>query len=89
MNKSKDILSNESFSGIVYYMGIPSFMVNNCPCWVIRDNKGFILTYGELKPFVVGDVGEFDVWDEGQFIDFGDDFVKAYTTWAVENFILK
>ena len=83
------VYQNEALKGVVYYHGEPSYTFNNRPVWLLTENSGFIFTGGELRPFTVSLEDKiFDVYNEQQYVDYGEDYFNAYLGYKFDEAII-
>lgn len=81
---------NEDYASILGVWGEPSFEHMNMPIWILGEDKGLILTYGNLVGFQVDKKDQiFDVWDDGHWVDYGPNLYKAYFDYVSEKELLR
>lgn len=81
---------NEDYAGIIAYYGEPDYEHNGSPIWINKDMaKGVILDNGAVVAFGVDhDNKIFDVWHDGHFVDYGEDYYQAYFNHVSEKVLL-
>jgi len=81
---------NEDYASILGVWGEPSFEYDNQPVWILADDKGLILTHGDLVGFQVDKECQiFDVWDDGHWVHYGEELYKAYFDYISEKELLR
>jgi len=89
---------DEKMGSIVHAYGEPAFYFHGSPVWTTKYGKGFILDsnadgdeYGnELRIFTVDEEFKiFDVWYEGHFVDYGEDFYNAWQNYEINQILIE
>lgn len=81
---------DEDYANLAKTYGEPSYEFDGKPVWVLKEDSGIILYYGDLIAFTVDQKNRiFDIWTDGHFVDHGSDYYIAYANYIAEQELLK